>query len=484
MRVTYDLLVIGGGINGTAIARDAAGRGLAVLLVERDDLAAHTSSASSKLIHGGLRYLEQFAFRLVHESLQERAVLLKTAPHIVRPLRFVLPVARGMRPWWMIRAGLALYDLLAHGSSLPRTRTVRDPALTAPLARPARAFAYWDAWVDDARLVALNAVDAHERGAEIATRTALVSAERDGNAWSAELSDGRVVRAAAIVNAAGPWVAEVLGRRLTESAQAKVRLVKGSHIVVPRLFDGDHAYILQQPDGRVVFAIAYEEALTLVGTTDVPVDAPDDAAPSAEEERYLCEAVDRYFRRTVTPADIIWRYAGIRALHDDGAADAKAVTRDYHLELDADPGPKLLSVFGGKITTARALAEEALETLGVDAPAWTAGASLPGGDFTDFAVLDSATARRYPWLGDAHRHRLLRAYGTRIDTLIGGRTSLGRLFGPCLSEAEIDYLRSHEFARTAEDILWRRTKCGLRMRDEERRALSGWIDGTQPPRPG
>ncbi|SMF78668.1 glycerol-3-phosphate dehydrogenase [Allosphingosinicella indica] len=475
--MSYDLLVIGGGINGTAIARDAAGRGLATLLVERDDLAAHTSSASSKLIHGGLRYLEQFAFRLVHESLQERAVLLQTAPHIVRPLRFVLPVARGMRPWWMIRAGLMLYDLLAHGSSLPRTRTVRDPALTAPLAKAAHAFAYWDAWVDDARLVALNALDARERGAEIAIRTALVSAARDGDAWSAKLSDGRTVRAAAIVNAAGPWVAEVLGQRLAESAESKVRLVKGSHIVVPRLFDGDHAYILQQPDGRVVFAIAYERDFTLVGTTDVPVEAPDDTAPSADEERYLCEAVDRYFRRAVTPSDIVWRYAGIRALHDDGAADAKAVTRDYHLELDADPGPKLLSVFGGKITTARALAEEALETLGVVAPAWTADAPLPGGDFADFAALDAATAARYPWLGDTQRRRLLRAYGTRVETLIGGAHSLGGDFGAGLSAAEIAYLRTHEFARDAEDVLWRRTKCGLHMTAAQREAVATFLTG-------
>ncbi len=327
---SFDLLVVGGGINGTAIARDAAGRGLKVLLVERGDLAQHTSSASSKLIHGGLRYLEQYEFRLVHEALGERATLLRTAPHLVRPLRFMLPQGEGMRPWWMIRAGVALYDLFAWGGTLPRARGVRrsESDLQSPLARPGRGLLYWDAWVDDARLVALNALDAFEHGAEIATRVGLRSAVRDGNVWRAELSGGRTVAASAIVNAAGPWVAEVLGRRLNESAESRVRWIKGSHIVVPALFEGDHAYILQQPDGRVVFAIAYERQFTLIGTTDVPVAAPDDASISTDEIDYLCAAANRYFAQRISPADIVWSYSGVRALYDSGETDAKAVTRD------------------------------------------------------------------------------------------------------------------------------------------------------------
>jgi glycerol-3-phosphate dehydrogenase len=377
----FDLLIIGGGINGAAIARDAAGRGRKVLLVEKDELAAHTSSASSKLIHGGLRYLEYYEFRLVREALREREILLRTAPHLVKPLRFVLPHGPGMRPWWMLRAGLKLYDLLALGGSLPRSSVSREAAHREPLKAEAaqRLATYWDAWVDDARLVRLNALDATERGAEIATCTEFLSARRREQAWEAELSGGRRVAAKAIVNAAGPWVADVLKQRLREESRARVRLIKGSHIVVPRLYEGDHAYILQQPDGRVVFALPYRQA-SLVGTTDVPVETPTEAAISAEEIRYLCAAVNLYFRRQTAPGEILSSYSGIRSLYDDGAGDAKAVTRDYHLELDDDPGPKLLSVFGGKITTARALAEEALAKLGIEGGRWTASAPLPAGD--------------------------------------------------------------------------------------------------------
>jgi glycerol-3-phosphate dehydrogenase len=470
---SFDILVVGGGINGAAIARDAAGRGQKVLLVEKDDLAGHTSSASSKLAHGGLRYLEQYEFRLVRESLAEREVLLRTAPHIVRPLRFVLPHAPGMRPRWMLRAGLFLYDLLALRGSLPRSRRVgrNDPA-RAPLADGKRSLlSYWDGWVDDSRLTILNAVDAAERGAEIATRTELLSAAREDGAWRAELSGARTVFAQAIVNAAGPWVCEVLNRRIAVESRSRARLVKGSHIVVPALYDGDHAYILQQTDGRIVFALPFE-GYTLVGTTDVPVDAPGEAAIGAGEIDYLCAAANRYFRRTIGPRDVIWSYAGIRALHDDGASDPHEVTRDYHLELDEEDGAALLSVFGGKITTARALATEALEKLEIHGLKFTRTTPLPGGDiFPGFLAWLEETGR---WMPAELLGRLSRGYGTRMRDILGDATSLtdlGRHFGAGLCEAEIRYLVDKEFARTAEDILWRRTKLGLRFTAEQASGL-------------
>jgi glycerol-3-phosphate dehydrogenase len=473
----FDLLIIGGGINGAAIARDAAIRGAKVLLVEKDDLAAHTSSASSKLIHGGLRYLEYYEFRLVREALAEREILLRTAPHIVRPLRFVLPYCRGMRSYWMIRAGLYLYDLLALRGSLGRSRRVgkRDAALLEPLEERRRALSYWDAWVDDSRLVVLNAVDAAERGAEIATRTEFLSAARQGDVWHAQLSDGRAVSARAIVNAAGPWVAEVLKGRLSETSESRVRLVKGSHIAVPRLFEGGHGYILQQPDGRVVFALPYGD-LTLIGTTDIPVARPEQAAISPNETRYLCEAADRYFTRQVVPADVVWSYSGVRALHDDGATDARAVTRDYHLELDADPGAKLLSVFGGKITTARALAEEALDVLGIEGRRSTRWIALPGGDL--YPAFLEWLEDLAGWMPRPLVTRLSQAYGTRLKVLLGSAgalADLGRHFGGGLYEAEIRYLREKEFARTADDVLWRRTKLGLLLGDRERAAVEHYI---------
>lgn len=435
---SVDLLVIGGGINGAAIARDAAGRGLSVMLVERDDLASHTSSASSKLIHGGLRYLEQYEFRLVRESLHERAVLLRTAPHIVTPLRFILPDPKGGRPWWMIRLGLWLYGVLAGRGNLPRPRAVRrdEAAVRSPLRGAYKLAEYWDAWVDDARLVVLNAMDAAAHGAEIATRTSLVAARAEQGRWRAELSDRRTIDAGMIVNAAGPWVAEVLGQRLGGSGEAGVRLVKGTHIVVPRLYDGEHAYILQAADGRVVFALPYGE-LSLVGTTDAPVERPEDAEPSAQEIDYLCATVNAYFDRQTAPSDVRWAFAGIRALYDDGAAKAKDVTRDYRLELEERDGAKLLSVFGGKITTARALAEEVMTKLAVGGAAWTHDAMLPGG-------------------------------GREPD-----RT--GRHLGGGLYEGEVRYLIDHEFARTADDVLWRRTKLGLVLSAEEARALEDFM---------
>jgi glycerol-3-phosphate dehydrogenase len=475
---SFDLLIVGGGINGTAIARDAAIRGASLLLVERDDLAAHTSSASSKLIHGGLRYLEHYEFRLVREALAEREILLRTAPHIVRPLRFVLPHCPALRPRWMIRAGLLLYDLFSIRGSLPRSRRVgrREAALHAPLKERRRVLSYWDAWVDDSRLTVLNAVAAAENGAEIATRTELLSARRDGELWRAELSGGRSVTARAIVNAAGPWVAEVLGRRLAETSASRVRLVKGSHIAVPALWEGDQAYILQQADGRVVFALPFKGDFTLIGTTDIPVERPEDAAITAEEARYLCEAADRYFIRQVVPADVVWSYSGIRALWDDGAADATSVSRDYRLELDPDPGPKLLSVFGGKITTARALAQEALDRLGVEGRRSTSHAFLPGGDvYPDFIEWLGGIG---DWMPQPLIARLSGAYGTRLRDMIGESTSLadlGRHFGAGLYERELVWLRDREFARTAEDVLWRRTKLGLVMREEGVGAVEAWL---------
>lgn len=474
----FDLLIIGGGINGAAIARDAAIRGAKVLLVEKDDLAQHTSSASSKLIHGGLRYLEQRDFRLVRESLREREVLLRTAPHIVRPLQFVLPDPKGGRPWWMIRLGLFLYDLLAGRSSLPRSRGVQkgDTVLRAPLRDGNfRLASYWDAMADDSRLVVLNVLDAAEHGAEIATRTAFLSAHREDDAWRARLSDGREVHAGAIANAAGPWVAEVLSQRLGEQSRTGVRLIRGSHIAVPRISEGDHAYILQQPDGRIVFALPYG-GCTLVGTTDVPATTPDDARVTADEVAYLCAAANAYFTRPLSPGDVVWSYAGVRALYDDGDPDPKAVTRDYRLELDHRPGARLLSVFGGKITTARALAEEALDRLGIEGRRSTDSAFLPGGELTPAFNLYLDHVGR--WMPPAMLARLARAYGTRLRDLLGDASALadlGEAFGAGLYEREARYLVDREFARTADDILWRRTKCGLDMTPDQRRRVAKWV---------
>jgi len=477
----YDLLIVGGGINGAAIARDAAMRGKTVLLVEKDDLAQHTSSASSKLIHGGLRYLEYYEFRLVREALKEREILLRTAPHIVTPLRFVLPHGEGMRPWWMLRAGLRLYDLLAWGGSLPRSRSAKDGTFSSPLKPQARAAlaTYWDAWVDDARLVVLNAIAAAEQGAKIATRTELLSAQRVGERWQARLSDGRTIDAAAIVNAAGPWVADVLGR-LCENSASRVRLIKGSHIVVPRLYAGDHAYILQQPDGRVIFVLPYGER-SLVGTTDIPVERPEEAVISADEIAYLCAAVNLYFERQTLPTDVIWSYSGVRSLYDDGATAAQSVTRSYRLELDDDPGAQLLSVFGGKITTARALAEEAVGLLGMTGPSGTRHAFLPGGEMNaDRGGFEELSAQLKLWMPEDLLDRLHRQYGARLRDVVGNASSLdglGRHYGAGLYEAEVRYLREREFAQTAEDILWRRTKLGLRMQKADADALNAALHG-------
>ncbi len=481
---TVDLLIVGGGINGAGIARDAAGRGLSVMLVEQDDLASHTSSASTKLIHGGLRYLEYGEFRLVREALIERERLLAIAPHIIWPLAFVLPQTQSPRPAWMVRLGLFLYDHLGGRDRLPGTRTValdRSPFGDGLAQRGGKAFVYADCWVEDSRLVVLNAIDAAEHGAIIATRTRLVDARRADGGWIATIEprDGapRTVRARALVNAAGPWVADVIGRVAGARADRGVRLVKGSHIVVPKLYEGDHAFMLQNADRRIVFAIPYEGRFTLVGTTDEPwTDAPAKAAIGAEETRYLLDTIDRYFAHRTTEADIAWSYAGIRPLYDDKAANASAVTRDYVLDLDTgaegDELAPLLSIFGGKITTYRKLAEHAMRDLapllGAAEKAWTAGAVLPGGDIADadFDRFLKTVEHAYPALPQTMLRRLARAYGTRVRILLGKAAQvddLGTAFGGDLYQAEIDYLVAHEWARTAEDILYRRSKLGLHV---------------------
>jgi len=489
----YDLLVIGGGINGAGIARDAAGRGLSVLLVEQDDLAGHTSSASTKLIHGGLRYLEQYEFSLVREALRERERLLRIAPHIIWPLRFVLPLSADMRPAWLLRLGLFLYDHIGGRRSLPATLPLRlnGAGLGAGLGNHVRrAFAYSDCWVEDSRLVVLNGVDAAARGARVCTRTRLVEARRDGEVWRAVVRDrpsGREnpVVARMMVNAAGPWVSEVLGGRLGVNSQRRTRLVKGSHIVVKRLYRGEHAYILQNPDRRIVFTIPYERRYTLIGTTDELYEGdPSGVSIADHETRYLCDSVNRWMASAVEPEDVVWSYAGIRALFDDGSKDASEVTRDYVLDLDAPVGgAKLLSVFGGKITTYRRLAEQALAKLGVRGAAWTATSALPGGDIPDgnFAAFAQDLAAAHPFLPVTLARRLARAYGTRATRILGRAVTmaaLGEDFGGGLTGAEVDYLVREEFARTAHDILWRRSKLGLHVPADTAEKLAAYLGAT------
>jgi glycerol-3-phosphate dehydrogenase len=489
-REVFDLLVVGGGINGIGIARDAAGRGLKVAVVERRDLASATSSSSTKLIHGGLRYLEYYEFRLVREALSEREVLLESAPHIIWPLRFVLPHEKSLRPAWMIQIGLFLYDHLGGRKRLPKSKRValsRAPYSNGLKAGHDIGFEYSDCWVNDARLVALNAVDARERGAEILTRTTCTSARRDGDFWRAELrSDSgeiRTVRAKALVNAAGPWAGAFITGALGRRQSPTLRLVKGSHIIVDRLYEGSHCFILQNADRRIVFTIPYEDRFTLIGTTDVPyVGDPADTAISAEETQYLCNVVNTYFQRSLTPADVVWSYSGVRPLFDeDGSESASAVSRDYVLDLDENGGKApLLNVFGGKITTYRRLSEHALQKLKPFFSAatgdWTRDATLPGGDIAgaDFESFLAEQVRRFNWLPAATVRRLARAYGTRIERVIGGAqgiNDLGRNYGADLYEREVDYLKDQEWAVTAEDVLWRRSKLGLHMKPEERAAL-------------
>ena len=490
----YDIAVIGGGVNGCGIARDAAGRGFSVLLAERGDIASGTSSASTKLVHGGLRYLEHYEFRLVRESLIEREVLLGMAPHIIWPLRFVLPHHKGLRPAWLIRLGLFLYDHLGGRKMLPACRAVdlrTDPA-GAPLKDAYRkGFEYSDCWVDDARLVVLNARDAADRGADIRVHCEVMEARREAAHWLVSLkdhADGATsqVKARALVNAAGPSVAEVLSSRIGANRTASVRLVKGSHIVVPKLYGHERAYIFQNADGRMVFAIPYEADFTLIGTTDVDVECPDIVpAISPEETGYLCSAASEYFRIPVLPSQVVWTYSGVRPLFDDGAMNAQEATRDYVLDLDVAGGQApLLNVFGGKITTYRRLSQEVVDQLGAcldgDTKAWTRDAPLPGGDFpvTGRARLAQALMGQVSGLDEATAHRLARTYGTRALVWLKearGIAELGVQFGAGLSEREVDYLVDNEWARSAEDICWRRTKLGLRLRPEQIKKLDAWL---------
>jgi len=486
----YDLLIIGGGINGCGIACDAAGRGLSVALVEQDDLASATSSASSKLIHGGLRYLEYYQFRLVREALAEREVLLGKAPHIIRPLRFVLPHQNQVRTAWMIRLGLFLYDHLAPHPKLPNSESIdlRTHPWGAPMTgRVVRGFAYSDCWADDARLVVLNAMQAAQKGAVVLTRTRMLDASRHDGHWQARLEDRRggetrTLKAKIIVNAAGPWVEEVLGGRLGIAGKRKVRLIKGSHIVVKKMYDGDHAYILQLADKRVVFAMPFEADFTLIGTTDVSWDgAPQgEQAPSPDEVGYLCDAVNGFFKKPVSADDVVWSFSGVRPLFDDQSGNPSAVTRDYVLDLE-NSGAPLLSVFGGKITTYRCLAERALDKLKPFFPEmgkpWTVGEPLPGGDIPngDFDAFAAAMKSQYSGLDADDVIALCRRHGANVTEVLGNGKGLGQDFGGGLFQCEVDYLIKDEWAETADDILWRRTKAGLHMTPDARAAVETYM---------
>jgi glycerol-3-phosphate dehydrogenase len=489
----YDLLIIGGGINGTAIARDAAGRGLKVLLCERDDLAGHTSSASTKLIHGGLRYLEYYEFNLVRHALAEREVMLRAAPHIIWPMRFVLPYDKGLRPAWMLRTGLFLYDHIGGREILPGSKSLKldkAPHKGVLESRFKTGFEYSDCWVDDARLVVLYALDASHRGADIRTRTEVLSLETSGKGYTAKIKQGdktEIVNAKGIVNAAGPWVDAVLGKIKTTQNEQSLRLVTGSHIVTKKLFEGDHAYLFQNADNRVIFAIPYEQNYTLIGTTDKPYDLSDGPVKiSPEEINYLCEAASEYFENDISPDDVVWTYAGVRPLYDDKAVDASAVTRDYKLNVEeyADGAP-FLSVYGGKITTSRKLGEHAMNQLETyfeyKTGDWTETAMLPGGDLidADFTLFTNDMRKRYPDMDTALLRRLCHGYGTRITLVLGdGETApkLGQHFGAGLYELEANYLINHEWATSAEDILWRRTKLGLHMSKDEIAAFTDWFN--------
>lgn len=500
-----DILIVGGGINGAGIARDAAGRGLSVLLCEKDDLAAHTSSASTKLIHGGLRYLENYEFSLVRKALLEREILLRSAPHIMHPLRFVMPHDKGQRPAWMIRAGLFLYDHLAKRELLPGSRGInlRMHGAGHPLKEEfSKGFVYSDGWVNDARLVVLNAIAAAEHGARIMTRTACVAVTRHADHWLATLrnkdNEETEVRAKLLINAAGPWAASFLHNTVHGRSGKKLRLIKGSHIVVRKLFDHPYAYIFQHPDGRIVFAIPYEQDYTLIGTTDIDYHGDTDSVSIEPAEiDYLCALSNHYFKRAISPSDVVWSYSGVRPLVEDADDDdnekASSVTRDYKLAIDTDAAP-LLTIFGGKITTFRKLAEEAVNLiapmLGNQHGAWTADTCLPGGDIygtraNNRAVLEfdqyvHELQQEYAWLPAALVERYAHAYGTRIKLLLEGRSviaDMGEEIAPGLFAAEVEYLLRHEWATSTEDILWRRTKLGLHLAqaNASRRDLNDWL---------
>ena len=509
----HDLLVIGGGINGCGIARDAAGRGLSVVLAEKGDLAGATSSASTKLFHGGLRYLEYFEFRLVREALIERETLLRAMPHISWPMRFVLPYHKDMRfdsdtptsrllglilPWmkgrrpaWLIRLGLFLYDNLGGRKILPGTTTISltDTPEGAPLDdRFAKAYEYSDAWVEDSRLVVLNARDAAARGATIMTHAEVVSAQATNGIWQVTVRTAQgdqVIAARMLVNASGPWAGDVIHGTLRLNSRENVRLVRGSHIVTRKLFDHDKCYFFQGTDGRIIFAIPYEQDFTLIGTTDADHDDPARAPVCTDAERdYLCDFASQYFKRPVTKDDIVWTYSGVRPLYDDGASSATAATRDYTLKVDTSAGAPVLNIFGGKITTYRRLAESALDkicaTLPLSRGNWTAGVPLPGGDFPYDGVeaLIADLQRGYPFLTDGWARRLVRAYGTEARDVLGkaaNTTDLGRDFGATLTEAEVRWLMTQEYAQSAEDVLWRRSKLGLRLNQNQVAVLEEWI---------
>ncbi|TYC52086.1 glycerol-3-phosphate dehydrogenase [Rhodobacterales bacterium] len=494
MTADVDLLVIGGGINGTGIARDAVGRGASVMLVEMGDLAGATSSASTKLIHGGLRYLEYYEFDLVRKALKEREVLLKAAPHIAWPLRFILPHHKDLRPAWLLRLGLFLYDHLGGRKLLPATRTVRldqKPFSQGLKKLFTKGFEYSDCWVNDARLVVLNARDAADRGADILVRTKCMGARRTETHWEVDLKDlatgeARTVTANVLVNAAGPWVAEMLHGVTGSNNRSSVRLVKGSHIIVPRQFEHDRCFIFQNGDGRIVFAIPYEQDFTLVGTTDVDYQGDLSKVEISDDEvAYLCKSVSEYLEKPIVPEDVVSTYSGVRPLYDDGAKDAKAATRDYVLELDGGGAkPAILSVFGGKITTYRKLAENVLAKLSPFLPfengEWTAGVPLPGGDFgvDQFDEQVASMQKRFAFLELPFATRLVRLYGTRAGEILKGTSSvddLGTCFGHDLYEVEVNWLIGEEWARTAEDILWRRTKLGLRLTSEQVSMLDTYV---------
>ncbi len=493
MNNPYDVVIIGGGINGAGIARDAAGAGLSVLLCEKGDLAGATSSASTKLIHGGLRYLEHYEFRLVREALKEREMLLRQAPHIIAPMQFVLPHEYTLRPAWLVRMGLFIYDHLGERKMLPASKGVRlERHVAGALLKPefTSGFIYADCWVDDARLVALNAMDAKHRGATIVTRTECVSAKREGGCWKVILlgkeGEDQTVEARALVNATGPWAASLLGGVIAVEKKHTLRLVKGSHIVVKRQFPHPFAYIFQNNDKRVVFAIPYEGEYTLIGTTDVEYNGdPGKVAISEEEILYLCNAVNHYFSKGIIPADVVWSFAGVRPLVDGTADDAQAVSRDYLLEVErGGKEAPLLNVFGGKITTYRTLAVKAMEILspllGVAYKSWTEKESLPGGNLPGLSreVYRKELREHYPWLPEKLAERYTRSYGTLVKRILGAATAmegLGLELAPGLYEAEVRYLKEHEFALTAEDILWRRTKLGLQAEPKDVERLEKWL---------
>ena len=488
----YDLAVVGGGINGAGIAADAAGRGLSVLLVEKGDLASGTSSYSSKLIHGGLRYLEHFEFHLVRKALQEREVLLASAPHVIWPLRFVLPQTPGGRPWFMLRAGLFLYDHLGRRRRIPGSRAVnlKQDAAGRPLRSDLTSgFTYWDCQVDDARLVVLNARAAADKGADIETRTRVEKMIVDGPEWRITLNGGgstREVRARALINASGPWVQDVANRAGSGQPHVRepLRLVKGSHIVVPRIAGAQDAYVCQSADGRVVFALPYERRFTLIGTTDIPFSGdPADAAIGEAEENYLLNLANRFFTKPLTHAEIVWTYSGVRPLYDDNSsANVSSISRDYRFELSADAGrPPLLTVLGGKLTTYRRLAEAGLARLAPHfprmGPAWTANATLPGGELGEGGLSGfvQRLCKRRPAFDPEHLNRLARCYGSLVDDILGDarqESDLGAALGGGLTEREVYYLIEREWAREPDDVLWRRTKCGLHMTPDERRVAA------------